>query len=126
MISSIKVKFIPAEKWWKRAQWELVEEYISADGEFTVPVGFITDGASIPYFARKVFPPTGKYFGAAILHDWLLQEYKDWDIANAAFKKELIASDIPKWRRVIVHQAVVVRGWAHKIGIFKSNFEVVN
>jgi len=126
MKDSIKVEFIPAEKWWRRAKWRLLEDVTSDNEQVHVPEGFVTDGASIPYFARKVFPPTGKYFGAAIIHDWILKDKRDWDMANEQFKVQLVMSDIPKWRRIIVYGAVVFRGWLHKTGIFKSNFEVVN
>lgn len=37
----------------------------------TVPVGFETDLASVPKWARPLFPITGKYTKAAVLHDWL-------------------------------------------------------
>ena len=37
----------------------------------TVPIGFVTDLASVPKWARWIFPITGKYTKAAVLHDWL-------------------------------------------------------
>lgn len=37
-----------------------------------VPVGFVTDLASIPWFARPFLPNGGPVAKAAILHDWLL------------------------------------------------------
>jgi len=36
-----------------------------------VPAGFRTDFASVPRGAWNIFPPTGKYAPAAVLHDWL-------------------------------------------------------
>jgi len=36
-----------------------------------VPPGTLTDFASIPRFLWPVFPPTGSYWKAAIVHDWL-------------------------------------------------------
>ena len=38
-----------------------------------VPVGFITDFASIPRILWVLLPPTGPYGKAAVIHDWLYQ-----------------------------------------------------
>ena len=40
------------------------------DKEISVPVGFVTDFASIPKILWPVLPPTGPYGKAAVLHDW--------------------------------------------------------
>lgn len=46
--------------------------YRSASGiVYTVPRGFITDLTSTPRPLWGVFPPTGRYEFAAVLHDWL-------------------------------------------------------
>lgn len=38
---------------------------------WTVPSGFVTDLASIPWGVRAIFPRDGLYREAAVLHDWL-------------------------------------------------------
>jgi hypothetical protein len=38
-----------------------------------VPVGFITDFASVPRILWVLLPPTGSYGKAAVIHDWLYQ-----------------------------------------------------
>lgn len=40
-------------------------------GLVTVPAGFITDLASIPWPYNKVFKPDGKWSRAAVVHDYL-------------------------------------------------------
>jgi hypothetical protein len=40
----------------------------------TVPAGFESDGASVPRIFWSVFPPSGPYTPAAILHDALCEE----------------------------------------------------
>lgn len=40
-------------------------------GNIVVPEGFITDFASIPRFLWSIYPPTGRYQEAAVIHDWL-------------------------------------------------------
>jgi len=39
----------------------------------TVPIGFVTDFASVPRGLWNLFPPTGKYGKAAVIHDFLYQ-----------------------------------------------------
>lgn len=36
-----------------------------------VPAGFVTDFASIPRFFWRIYPPSGKYNKAAVVHDYL-------------------------------------------------------
>lgn len=111
MIDEIDVKFIPAEHWWKRAKWQLLTDYTSANGEVNVPTGFITDGASIPMFARSYFSPTGQYFGAAIVHDYIIRTTWDWSYGNDQFDREMIALSIPNWRKFIILNTVKFVGW---------------
>jgi len=110
MADNIIVEFIPGEHWFSRSRWKLVEEYVSNNGEVTVPAGYITDGASIPMFARHWFSPTGRYFGAAIIHDFILsidnESSKVWNYANDQFDEEMRALHIPSWRRYIIMGAV--------------------
>ncbi len=40
-------------------------------GVILVPSGFITDFASVPRFFWRLFPPTGEYGKAAVIHDYL-------------------------------------------------------
>ena len=124
MQDTIKVEFIPAKKWYRSPLWKLLEEYTSCNGNVTVPIGFITDGASIPKMAQRMFPKTGRYFGAAIIHDYLLYEKHDWDLANDEMDQEMKALDIARWRHFIIITAVRVRAWFHKKGIWKSDFKV--
>jgi hypothetical protein len=54
--------------------WRLVAAfgYCAADAtEIRVPVGFVTDFASIPRALWSLLPPTGRYGKAAVIHDWL-------------------------------------------------------
>jgi len=114
---TVVVKFIPAVKWYKRAKWELMEVYTSNNEEVNVPIGFITDGASIPFYARMWFSPTGRYFGAAIVHDYIIVTEHDWAKANYQFKKEIDVLDIKKWRKMLLIASVTSWGWfLQKIG----------
>lgn len=117
-IRPIRVEFIPAEKWWHRAKWMLIEDFTSACGCIVAKAGFISDGASIPRSLGWLFSPTGRYFGAAIIHDYILVTEDDWDKANEEFAKELDAVGIKTWRKALLVGAVELYGWLKtKLGI---------
>ena len=63
----------------------------------TVPAGFITDGASVPRLLWWLFPPVGRYFLAAVVHDWLLENGMPWREANRKFKQALQEQAVPVW-----------------------------
>jgi hypothetical protein len=59
-------------------QYIIVKNYVHIaydDGEFSFSVdiipGFMTDGASLPRFARPFLNPIGDWFLAAVAHDWI-------------------------------------------------------
>lgn len=60
-----------------RSQWLLDQQLIYDVGEefsgesIKVPVGFITDLASVPIPFRNHFPPDGPWVKAAVVHDFL-------------------------------------------------------
>ena len=71
-------------KFWKRLPldyivdddecWELTEDIegtLSNGVSFKIPKGFRTDGSSSPRWLWSLFPPIGKFFLAAIVHDYL-------------------------------------------------------
>lgn len=111
----IHVEFIPSNHWWKRARWRLLKDYRSHNNKVIVPTGFITDGASVPFFLQWRFSPTGKYFGAAIVHDFLLIETEDWDNANDQFEQEMVALGVSDFERVVmlngIKMWIKIRHW---------------
>jgi len=115
--NNIVVEFIPADHWWQPAKWKLKESYTSHNGEVRVPAGFITDGASIPWIFRRMFSPTGRYFGAAIIHDYILAKDWDWKNANHQFEVEMTALGIPGWRKSSILASVkLYRAWLRITG----------
>lgn len=44
---------------------------LDGDESVIVPVGFITDFATIPRYLWSILPPTGRYGKAAVVHDYL-------------------------------------------------------
>ncbi|WDS62026.1 hypothetical protein [Pseudomonas phage D6] len=59
--------------------------YIGHEGSdkyVDVPVGFLTDGASVPFFLQWLIPPRGEYSQACTLHDWLCEHYEITQVIN--------------------------------------------
>ena len=70
-LTPLSVEFIDGKTW-------MVDEpflyQVNEDEIVSIPVGFLTDFASIPRGLWNIFPPTGKYAPAAVVHDWLYQK----------------------------------------------------
>jgi Protein of unknown function (DUF1353) len=62
--------------------WALMRGFRYARGSETsddvieVPAGFLTDFASVPWWAQWFLPKWGKYGNAAVVHDWLYWEQR--------------------------------------------------
>lgn len=93
--------------------WIVLHEfrYVTRDGEvITVPAGFVTDFASIPWFFRRVAQPaTGKHRRAAVIHDWI---YRTASVQISREKADLLFQEImdidgtPIWKSTMLYQAV--------------------
>ena len=79
-----------------------------------VPAGFITDGASVPRALWWLFPPTGRYFQAAVVHDYLLSLGFKWGVALAHFRKALQESGVKPWVVKTMVTAVRFHGWVRR------------
>lgn len=87
----------------------------------TVPAGFVTDFASIPFGLRNLFPPLGTWARAAIIHDFLYSRrgvlpaktYSRKE-ADAVFLEAMEVVGVPALQRSIMYRAVRLggaRGW---------------
>jgi Protein of unknown function (DUF1353) len=72
---NINLSFNPA----KYEEWVLTQPYVreTTIGSVKVPVGFVTDLASIPMQLWRRFPRWGRWSGAAIVHDYLYRHRPD-------------------------------------------------
>ena len=75
--------------------------------EVVAPAGFITDGASSPWWARFPFDPWGRHGAPAVIHDYLRQtgDLPRW-LTDWAFLGLLRAAGVPGWRAVATFLAV--------------------
>ena len=77
----------------------------------TVPIGFTTDFASIPRFARNLIPKLGKYNKAAVIHDYLYSvKITTRKGADKCFRDGMKDLGVVKWKRTLMYFAVRLFG----------------
>ena len=101
----------------KPEQWVLTEaciyqsEYMDDVGNAVrviVPIGFITDLASIPRVARFFIIKNGRHRPAAIVHDWLCRLGMEFSriTADKIFLEAMKECKVPRIRRRLMYWAV--------------------
>ena len=98
--------------------WELYTEFeyhVGAEGSgnvINVPVGFITDFASVPRIFWIFYPPDGPWTAASIIHDYLYNiQDRSRATADAIFLEAMQVLGVPWIRRRIIYRAVRLFGW---------------
>lgn len=99
--------------------WRLVADFHArVDGmAFTVPAGFVTDGASIPRFLWRLcgHPLETRRFPIAVLHDWLYAA--DLGLTrqqvDEIYRDGLIALGFSKWAANVEYYAIRLFGGGH-------------
>ena len=80
-------------------------------GNILVPVGFASDGASVPRILWSIYPPFGKYLEAAVVHDWFcVQHSVDSITAAKVFREAMAVCGVPAWRSTKMYWAVRMFG----------------
>ena len=79
----------------------------------TVPVGFVTDYASVPRGLWNLFPPNGLYAPAAVLHDFLYRrtEYER-SICDDVLMEAMEVLGVGWFTRHCIYRAVRIFGGA--------------
>lgn len=73
----------------------------------TIPVGFVTDFASIPWFARAFIPVSGRVSKPALIHDRLLEaDPRPKREIDRIFCEAMEVAGISKFMRTIMYLAV--------------------
>ena len=99
--------------------------YVAADGvtvfPLTIPAGFVTDFASVPWPFWSFIRPWGKWGKAAVVHDWLYQTHRaeygpysariDRRFADDIFLEAMIILGVKPWRRKLMYWGVRLFGW---------------
>jgi hypothetical protein len=77
-----------------------------------VPRGFASDGASVPRAFWRLFPPLGRYTGAAVLHDWLYRtKAVSRAVADEIFHEACRDLGVPPVQALVLFYAVRAFGW---------------
>jgi hypothetical protein len=96
--------------------WEIIHHdfvYVCNDGTMiTVPVGFVTDFASIPRAIWVLEPPYGKYSWGAVVHDWLYSTQPfSKERADLIFLEAMESHGVGDFIRHALYEAVKEFGW---------------
>jgi Protein of unknown function (DUF1353) len=101
--------------------------YVTVAGEtITIPVGFVTDYASIPRIFWNILPPDGDARFPAILHDYLYSLrgwapcFKTRKACDDLFLEAMCHVGVPAVERITIWAAVRLFGWAFS---FRKNAE---
>ena len=83
---------------------------------FTVPKGFVSDGASIPQMFWGLIAPCidGRTIRAAIIHDWLYStELLSRKQADEIFLQFMLEDGFSAWKAYVCYYAVRIFGGSH-------------
>ena len=91
---------------------DLISYIDDAKERIDVPIGFVTDLASVPRIFWNILPPFGKYDGAAIVHDYLYS-CQFWERSKCdSILLEAMKSEGVSWiTRYTIYWGVRAGGW---------------
>jgi hypothetical protein len=103
-----------------KRRWRLLESVEAKAPDvpaITAPVGFETDGASVPRIFWNVCPPMSNYTNAAVIHDFLYDNKGQAQgvkytraQADKVFLDAMTALGVARWRRRVMYRAVRMFG----------------
>jgi hypothetical protein len=101
---------------WGRTRFLLCSNFVYYINEkrYLIPVGYVFDGASIPWGFRNTFNPADtRFMSAALIHDWLYDTEMYPRLINDQVMRQamIFSGEIPAWKRDIMYAAVVAGGW---------------
>ncbi len=94
--------------------WELISPLVYESGllrmELQVPARYTTDFASVPRFFWRIFPPTGQYGRATVIHDYLCDLEGSTGIdsktTHKVFREAMKVLNVPGWKVTAMYNAV--------------------
>lgn len=129
--SNLDIRYdMEASKILKDDYWRLLKPFtyyigsLPSDKYVVVPEGYLSDGASTPFFVRSLLPKMGRYSQAAFLHDWLCEHYYYLEKNHSPeftqcvwinrkeidriFYEALKVLEVPSWRRFVIKAGLEV------------------
>lgn len=77
-----------------------------------VPIGFMTDFASVPWLLQTLIPKWGKYGNAAVIHDWLYwSQSRTREKADQILFEAMGVMGVDVIRKYAIFYAVRAFGW---------------
>lgn len=113
--SDLEVEFVNGKNWLlvKDFQYQDPKEGLT----IVVPAGFLTDFASIPRGLWNIFPPTGSWGPAAVIHDFLYRTAPlPRDVADRIFLHGMEELGVSWINRRIIYRGVRIFG----VGAYKG------
>jgi hypothetical protein len=81
------------------------------------PADFVSDLASVPWFARWLVPRAGRHNRAAVIHDWLFHlrelrqlEISRWEV-DSIMNQAMKADKVRPTRRWLIRMALFAGSW---------------
>lgn len=106
------VKLIGKNKWSICQKFRYYIGEYPSDSIIEVPVGFVTNFASIPRIFWPLISPVDKHAKASVIHDFLyfygLYSRRECDLI---FKEALEVLSVKKWKIFCMYWAVRLFGW---------------
>ena len=108
-----------------RGQWRLIRDlvYQGKVDDLRVPVGFLTDFASVPRLLQGIVPKMGSHDRAAVVHDYLYREAPQVLVepegckqisrrdADGVFLRIMREQHVGCLRRCVLYWGVRLGGW---------------
>lgn len=117
-------RYIDGRRWQLLAPFRYDLGELGGPESVIVPMGFVTDFASIPQVLWNVFPPTGQYGKAAVVHDFLYRcrvittvqtgvvRFCTKAEADTIFSEAMQVLGVGAWTRRLLYWGVRVGGGA--------------
>jgi hypothetical protein len=117
------LKYIPKNNMWRTER--SFKYYVGEEGSkdcITIPKGFLTDLASVPWPASMLIPRSGKFNQSAVLHDFLYhilgEVFKPYNLkkrtreeCDKIFLEAMRVLGVNRFKRSIMYNAVRAGGW---------------
>jgi len=77
-----------------------------------IPVGFITDFASIPRIFWPFISPIDEHGKAAVIHDYMYTiRYDKKSVCDKIYLEALTVLKVPEWKKFLLYNGVKYFGW---------------
>ena len=123
-LSLLELEYLDGARWRIMAEFDYCLGKPDGPERVEIPSGFFTDFASIPRLFWNIFPPTGSYGKAAVVHDWLYQHqtvvrhqptsyrFVNRGEADRIFLEAMTVLSVGWWTRHIIYFGVRAGGWS--------------